>query len=118
MHVIGYDVGNSSSNIDALGWDGKIGLVVVFKNGDRYRYESIPKSIFDRIMRREIDNSYGKTFNALCKSGQKWTKLKGFVFSKVLPASAYGQHIASSPEFQSVLNTWISTPSPNCPYAW
>jgi len=53
-----------SSNIQALGWSDKTGLVVRFAGGSTYLYAEAPKSVFDELVQAD---SVGKAFGAKVK---------------------------------------------------
>lgn len=48
-----------SSNVKAIGYDdAEAALYVDFKNGGRYRYDSVPKWIYEDLMKAESKGRY------------------------------------------------------------
>lgn len=55
-----------SSNIAAIGHDPiNLTLTVEFRNGSRYRYDSVPVDVFDQLIKAD---SVGSAFHKLIKS--------------------------------------------------
>jgi len=67
-----------SSNIDAIGY--QLGqLFVLFKSGVSYRYEAVPYTIYDALLKVE---SVGKSFHHLVKGKFHYTRLNFNPFTK------------------------------------
>lgn len=64
----------SSSQISYIGYeDDDMSLIVVFTNGSTYRYDNVPREVFDDL---KSASSVGKYFNANIKNSYSNSKIK------------------------------------------
>jgi hypothetical protein len=67
-----------SSNIQSLGHDPKIGLVVRFKGGGLYRYPGVPKDVYEAaIEAQEEGRSVGLWFQGAIRGVYNHEKVDG-----------------------------------------
>ncbi|MCL4723285.1 MAG: hypothetical protein KJZ90_03340 [Rhodocyclaceae bacterium] len=122
--MIGYDTSGQSSSIATIGWDKAFGMVVTFRMNDHYHYPDAPEEAFKRIMAKEVENSYGKTYHAVCKElGLHGIKItSGYRYAVIKPASEYaggaGKSSQGNPGLQPVLDAWQPAKALDCSYAW
>ena len=62
-----------SSNINAVGYDTSFGgLVVEYKNGNKYMYEKVPMEVYDNLMKAD---SKGRFVNENVKGKFEYKKI-------------------------------------------